>query len=128
MHIDLKRHVRLNAAPRVTQPRLQFLGTPNVNRLLPPEQGHGAQQTGQPEHMVAVHVADEDALELLKTPLVVAECELHPLSCIDQERVSVNVQKLRRGAPRRNRHGRSCSEKHHVKRHHVEARCALSVG
>ena len=43
--------------------------------------------------MVAVHVADEDALELLKTPLVVAECELHPLSCIDQERVSVNVQK-----------------------------------
>ena len=128
MHIDLKRHVRLNAAPRVMQPRLQFLGTPNVNRLLPPEQGHGAQQTRQPEHMVAVHVADEYALELLKSPLAVAQRELHPLPRIDQIGVSVNVQKLRRGAPRRNRHRRSCSEKHHVKRHHVEARCALSFG
>ena len=78
--------------------------------------------------MVAVHVADEDALELLKAPLVVAERELNALPSIDQERVSVNVQKLRRGASRRNRHRRSCSEKHHVKRHHVEARCALSVG
>ena len=117
MNVNGKGQMRVNALPRFGQPFFQWRRPPNVQCLFSAQKGHRAQHSRQTQDVVAMHVADENALELLKSALVLSKGQLHPLSCIDEVGMPVDVQELRRGASRRNRHCRSRPEKHHVKCH-----------
>ena len=78
VHMNRKGQVRLNAHPRLVDPFLQSWRSPHVQRLLTAEQRHGAQQPGQTQDVVSMHVADEDAFEFLEFSFVGAQVQLPP--------------------------------------------------
>ena len=73
-----------------------------------------------------MHVADEDAFEFLETSLFSSKRQLNALSRINQVRVTVNVQKLRSGAPRWHRHRCTRPEKHHFESHPIRSGITLT--
>ena len=60
------------------EPLLQPGWTPNHDGCLPAQQGHGRQQPWKSQHMIAMHVADENALELLKRRFALDATQVEP--------------------------------------------------
>ena len=76
----------------------------------PPQQIERGHQTGKPQIMVAMQVGNADVVKPHHADSLVPQCNLRPLSAIEEELLFVDVEVLRSRIPSRQRKGRTTTE------------------